>query len=466
MNVSPGIGRAIPIIIIVTLIRVSSSLDAGSVKENALLSFPITLGTDSVATQLTIDGNWRWVRYATNYSNCFTSSWVCGSQCDSCVVEGAGSVADYLSTYGVSVDGKGGVKLRYVTGSNVGSRLFLLNQGSYKLFDVRNKSVSFDVDISQVPCGINHAVYFIEIPQPPKFKSGKSAAEFGLGYGDSQGPSDIKYYHNGSQWVVNTAKVSLSAAEFDLAESNNQALQYTGHVCNKTGISVNNNKCDKPGADVNYYRLNGKSLGIDFSKNFTIVTEFHDTYISRYYKQGSLVVYDEPLNDTLAKQRHIRFGENPYGYNHSQMMASAARGWALIISLWYIDSFCKSNVNRDDSSSAEMRWLDSVYGGSVRGTCDPSANYSPSYLRSKYPNAYAILSNFKVSPLQGQQSPSAPPTPPACVKEYEQCGTCCTGLTCVYINDYYSQCQSVAPTPTPSPSPSSQWTCYSCVPSA
>ncbi|CAK9063966.1 unnamed protein product [Durusdinium trenchii] len=68
----------------------------------------------------------------------------------------------YETTYGVTqIDG--GVKLGFVTGSNVGSRLYLLEDENYKMFKLKNREFAVDVDASQVQCGMNGAMYFVEM---------------------------------------------------------------------------------------------------------------------------------------------------------------------------------------------------------------------------------------------------------------------------------------------------------------
>ena len=51
------------------------------------------------------------------------------------------------------------------TGSNVGSRVYLLGplQQNYVMFNLKNKEFTFDVDVSNLPCGLNGALYFVEV---------------------------------------------------------------------------------------------------------------------------------------------------------------------------------------------------------------------------------------------------------------------------------------------------------------
>jgi len=54
---------------------------------------------------------------------------------------------------------------------------------------------TFDVDVSQLPCGLNGALYFSEMPADggmSKYPANKAGAKYGTGYCDSQCPRDIK----------------------------------------------------------------------------------------------------------------------------------------------------------------------------------------------------------------------------------------------------------------------------------
>ena len=48
---------------------------------------------------------------------------------------------------------------------NVGSRVYLLDESEdeYKMFYLKNREFTFDVDVSQLPCGLNGALYFVEM---------------------------------------------------------------------------------------------------------------------------------------------------------------------------------------------------------------------------------------------------------------------------------------------------------------
>jgi len=53
----------------------------------------------------------------------------------------------------------------YVTGNNVGSRSYLLDATGQKYLGLNMlaREISFDADMSKAGCGLNGAVYFIEM---------------------------------------------------------------------------------------------------------------------------------------------------------------------------------------------------------------------------------------------------------------------------------------------------------------
>ena len=47
---------------------------------------------------------------------------------------------------------------------NIGSRVYLMEDTyDYRLFKLKNREFTFDVDVSNLPCGLNGALYFVEM---------------------------------------------------------------------------------------------------------------------------------------------------------------------------------------------------------------------------------------------------------------------------------------------------------------
>jgi cellulose 1,4-beta-cellobiosidase len=56
---------------------------------------------------------------------------------------------------------------------NVGSRTYMMDDTyNYEMFMLKNQEFTFDVDVSNMPCGVNGALYFVEMPKD----GGKSEA--------------------------------------------------------------------------------------------------------------------------------------------------------------------------------------------------------------------------------------------------------------------------------------------------
>lgn len=116
-------------------------------------------GCQSQAGELVLDANWRWLHTTSGYDNCYDGNkWIAqycpdGKTCaTNCAVDGA----DYAGTYGITSPSDGAVQLQFVTkntnGANVGSRLYLMaSEDKYQMFNMLNKEIAFDVDVSNLP---------------------------------------------------------------------------------------------------------------------------------------------------------------------------------------------------------------------------------------------------------------------------------------------------------------------------
>ncbi len=182
---------------------------------------------------------------------------------------------DYEKTYGISIHhDKKGLKLKFVTNSsanenrkgykskdprfragddapaaNVGSRVYVLagygGGGTYEMWQMKNKEFSFEVDVSQLPCGLNGALYFVEMAEDGgKSEDGNSAGgAYGTGYCDAQCPHDIKFIAgeaNNVGWEPSasdpssgTGKYGACCTELDVWEANSMANALTPHTCDK-----------------------------------------------------------------------------------------------------------------------------------------------------------------------------------------------------------------------------------------
>jgi cellulose 1,4-beta-cellobiosidase len=96
--------------------------------------------------------------------------------------------------------------------------LFSCPQGAnnqYQIFKLKNQEFTFDVDMSQLPCGLNGALYFVQMDADggmARFPTNKAGAKYGTGYCDSQCPRDIKFI-NGQVHEPRYLLLKLSRAD-------------------------------------------------------------------------------------------------------------------------------------------------------------------------------------------------------------------------------------------------------------
>ena len=104
-------------------------------------------------------------------------------------------------TYGITTSGNA-LTLKFVThgqySTNIGSRVYLMDtsDSKYQLFNLKNQEFTFDIDMSRLPCGLNGALYFVEMDADggtSRFSANKAGAKYGTGYCDTQCPHDIKF---------------------------------------------------------------------------------------------------------------------------------------------------------------------------------------------------------------------------------------------------------------------------------
>ena len=413
-------------------------------------------GCQTEAKSVVIDSNWRWTHTTSGTKNCYTgNTWdtsLCpdGVTCaQNCALDGA----DYQGTYGVTSSGSS-LKLNFVTHGpysvNIGSRLYLLDsETQYKLFKLKNKEFTFDVDVSQLPCGLNGALYLVEMDADGgmgKYPGNKCGAKYGTGYCDAQCPHDLKFINgeaNCEDWKPSSNDVNSGTghygtccSEMDIWESNSISTAYTPHVCTVKGQTRcegsdcgdtaagqrHTGVCDKDGCDFNPYRLGDKTFfgpspnfTIDSTNQFTVVTQFITadgtdsgdlSEIRRLWVQNGKVIQSNnvtlggqkynSVTDDFCNAQKQEFGD-PNDYEkrggHKTMSGSLDRGMVLVMSLW-------------DDHDVNMLWLDSDYPpnkspsspGVARGTC-PTTSGKPEDVEKQHPDASVTYSNIKYGEL-------------------------------------------------------------------
>jgi len=438
----------------------------GTEKKNENLDLQMEECTGSedckpIKTKVTLDANWRWMHETDGYQNCYTGNlWddtlcpdpeTCG---ENCCVDGVDKT-DWTGTYGVKTDGKE-LTLQFITqgpySTNVGSRLFLLDESEeqYHVFFLKNREFTMDVDLSDLPCGLNGAVYFVEMDPDggtANHPSNEAGAAFGTGYCDAQCPHDLKYVYgepNMNDWDPSDVDPNSGfghygscCAELDIWEANSVASAFTVHPCDITGyyrcegIECGDNKsdnrydgvCDKDGCDFHHWRLGdqkyfgpGSEFQVDTTKPMTVVTQFitddgtdqgEFVEMRRIYLQDGKIIDNsftniegidttDSISTKFCDQMKDVFQDEPDFQKKGGLAnfgGAMDRGMVLVLSLW-------------DDFDAHMLWLDSQYPldkdpsqpGVDRGPCSTDSG-KPEDLANTTPDSIVKFSKLRVGTL-------------------------------------------------------------------
>ncbi|KAL9616624.1 MAG: hypothetical protein Q9160_008534 [Pyrenula sp. 1 TL-2023] len=385
----------------------------------------------TVNGKVVIDANWRWLHSTSGSTNCYTgNTWdktLCPNDAtcaQNCAVEGA----DYSGTYGITTSGNT-LNLNFITNGayakNVGSRTYLMaSDTQYQQFKLLNREFTFDVDLSALPCGLNGALYFVNMDADggmAKYSTNKAGAKYGTGYCDSQCPRDLKFINgqaNVEGWQPASGDANSGVGnygsccpELDVWEANSISTAYTPHPCGSTltqtrcsgdsgcGGTYSGTRygqyCDPDGCDFNSYRQGNTSFygpgkTINTSSKLTVVTQFLTSdntdngqlsQIKRFYVQNGKVfansqsdipgVAGNSITTAFCNAQKTAFGDTNQFNTRGGLAAmgnAMKNGMTLVMSVW-------------DDHYAKMLWLDSNYPtdksastpGVARGTCATSS---------------------------------------------------------------------------------------------
>jgi len=443
-------------------------------------------GCTSSQAKVTLDANWRHIHVKGGYENCYTGNKWGGPHCSSGDPEKCAKNCDleqiseekYKDTYGIDQLANG-FRINFVTdhkyGTNVGGRLYVLDgDDKYKMWHLKNREFAVDIDVSELQCGMNGALYFVEMDElgGKNLGDNQAGAKYGTGYCDAQCPHDMKFISgeaNVIDWKPNEkdfsenmgmGKYGSCCAEMDIWEANSMATAYTPHPCNLggngqepaqykcEGIDCGDNDkgqrykgvCDKDGCDINPYRMGNKQFygrgdeyEINTLKPMTVVTQFLTTdgtddgelsEIRRFYVQDGNVIPSpkstilsknaDSITDGFCKNKKKLFGDiNDFKRKggNAEMGNSLDRGHVLALSLW-------------DDVEVNMLWLDSAFPldkpatdpGVKRGECLGGETSTPKYVRDNYPNGGVTFENVAIGEIGSTliKSPTSSPTRAPC----------------------------------------------------
>jgi hypothetical protein len=323
------------------------------------------------------------------------------------------STSNHTSSGGASLIAVGGAGLDELTltygGSDVGGpRVYLIEGEGVNenyMFTLKGKELTFEVELSTMPCGFNAALYFVGMT------ANEGHAESGTNYCDAQ------------------AVKGTFCSEMDVLEANTVAQQVTTHACvpacgsysSAAGCQgrqgVPSEICDQSGCGLNPFRYGpgttyddernnlhwygpGGGNALDSTKPFTVVTQFHGAVgggggggglanITRYYIQDgrrvdlptlyvvkpnggqTMLGYAKPAI-TASYCDNIYDRWNPSLSPLGQMARNMDSGMVLAMSAWY-DRETYSNGKPVGGTQTGMSWLDGVNQWSVK----PASQQAP-----------------------------------------------------------------------------------------
>lgn len=336
-------------------------------------------------TTVVLDWNYRWFHTASGTS-CTTSSGIDKTLCPdaatcakNCVVEGVDYTSSGITTSGDSLTMRQYMKDSKGQTNSVSPRAYLLgSDGNYVMVKLLGQELSFDVDLSTLPCGENAALYLGEMDATGnRNQYNTGGAKYGAGYCDAQCP--VQTWNNGT---LNTNGAGSCCNEMDILEANSRANAFTPHPCA-------NGSCDKIGCSFNPYAAGfrnyyGPGLTLDTSKPFTVVTRFVTNdgttsgslaQIQRYYVQnGKSIPTAASGGDTITVSSCS--STDQWG-GLVGMGKALGRGMVLTFSIW-------------NDNSGFMNWLDS---GNAGPCSDTEGN--PSNILANYPDTHVVFSNIR-----------------------------------------------------------------------
>nr|BAB64553.1 endoglucanase 1 [Pseudotrichonympha grassii] len=271
---------------------------------------------------------------------------------------------DYEKHVGVTVSADGRTVVQHLVSHDwenrkvVGSRIYIVtpDDTKYEEFQFVGKELSYTVDMSEIECGVNAALYTVEMPATGKTPGG---VKYGYGYCDAN------------------CVDGDCCPEFDIQEASKHAMVFTTHSCQQATSG-----CDSSGCGYNPYRDDNNhafwGTTVNVNQPVTVVTQFRAdasgnlNEVRRLYVQGGKTIESpKSLTDSFC---HYNAGD---WHSLSNMGASFKKGHVLVFSLWDSDG---------------MNWMD----GGNNGGC---TSYNINQLETSNPGLKVTWSNIKFGDL-------------------------------------------------------------------
>eukprot|EP00931_Biecheleriopsis_adriatica_P005067 TRINITY_DN10662_c0_g1_i1.p1 TRINITY_DN10662_c0_g1~~TRINITY_DN10662_c0_g1_i1.p1 ORF type:complete len:528 (-),score=116.41 TRINITY_DN10662_c0_g1_i1:295-1878(-) len=388
-------------------------------------------GKKDVPQFVVMDSKWRWL-HNSKFKSCGSGAASTAMDMERCYLQGLNS-AMYRDTYGIHVGmpNNRAVTLRYATKGkdapdpNYGTRVYLTDGEGYTMFKPLGGEISFNVDVSKVPAGMNAAVYLVSMDRlgnlntvNPSGVINTAGWKRGVGYCDAQCPKDMKFVQDQG---FNNGDIASCCPEMDLFEANRFTTAMTPHPCKLSTASWCDSskeanckaRCDSDGADVNPFREKGPGHALfdllDVSQPFKVRTLFKtdnnmssgslveiEQIFEQRLKDGSVKTFTMSLTDeSAAKQKEIFKAVNGFGetYGGLKGMGEALRkGMVMVLAIWadpggnmnWLDS-CDANATvyscADNALFSNATWEEAqkVAPGSWRGPADYYKDFATSF---------------------------------------------------------------------------------------
>ncbi|OAV90639.1 hypothetical protein PTTG_06020 [Puccinia triticina 1-1 BBBD Race 1] len=358
-----------------------------------------------------------------------------GEQCaEQCSLGGV----KYKAVHGITTEGHA-LKLRLFThGKLTASRVYLLaDEKHYHSFYLKNQQFSFDVDASQLPCGVDAALYFTSMKADGGLSAtNKAGAMYGTGYCDAQCPTALRFINGlanveasgepGQQPVFKS--MGACCPELDLWEGNGIVQAYGAHpcvfpsmaTCEGAGCTAGGGLCDHSGcgfasqtaAGDGFY---GPNKTIDTRHTFTVVSQFLTATgtaqgelveIRQFYIQHGVRIphrvvqladghQASSITDQFCRPNASRTGRAFAKTGGIEAMGRALdQGMVLVMGLWTADE--------PSDSLGSIQKIPATRKPSLRRInqqiCPGSARTQP-FIQKHHPHASVKFSNIKIGPI-------------------------------------------------------------------
>jgi len=125
----------------------------------------------------------------------------------------------------------------------------MANTTEYQTFNLLNKEIAFDIDVSTLDCGYRSGLYFVAMDADggsAKHPVNTAGAKYGTGYCDASCPRDVKWIDGEVINTLLTTKIEAIANRLPRQTSRNGPLQLATHwIPNKLGMAFGDHAAPK-----------------------------------------------------------------------------------------------------------------------------------------------------------------------------------------------------------------------------